>query len=83
MWKVIEPGETISPDELVTRISKRQSQLNRIDRARTIIAQATAFSLIKKAGDTTNRYTLSINNLPETNKEILTLPPHPSTVRHE
>lgn len=76
---VIEPGETVSPDELVTRISKRRAQLNRIDRARAIVAQATAFNLIKKADDGTNGYALSTSDLGKTDKEILTLPPHPSS----
>ena len=76
--EVIEPGETISPDELVTRISKRRAQLNRIDRARTLIAQATAFGLIKKTDDPSNHYTLIPSMLNDSNKEILTLPPHPS-----
>ena len=75
--EVIEPGQTVTPDELVTRISKRQAQLNRIDRARTIIAQAANFGLIKKQSGS-NHYTLAPSTLNNSVKEILTLPPLPS-----
>lgn len=76
--EVIEPGETLSPDELATRISKRQSQLNRIDRARTLIAKAVTFGLIKKQQGS-NHYTLPSSNLENTVNNSLTLPPTPST----
>ena len=74
--EVIESGETITPDELVTRISKRQSQLNRIDRARTLIAQAATYGLIKKQ-DGSNNYTLSTSTLESAVNTALPLPPHP------
>ena len=72
--QVIEPDEAITPDELVTRVSKRQSQLNRIDRARTIIAQALTYGLIKKQ-DNSNNYTLSTCNLENHINTSLTFPP--------
>lgn len=75
--EVIEPGENLSPDELVTRISNRKAQLNRIDRARTLIAQALTYGLIKKQ-DGGNRYTLSTSKLENDVNTSLTLPPHPS-----
>ena len=81
--QVIEPGQTVSPDELATRISKRQSQLNRIDRARTIIAQAASFGIIRKADDGSNHYTLIDNSLNNSVNTILTLPPHLSTSSDE
>ena len=74
---VIEPGESLSPDELVTRVSKRQAQLNRIDRARTLMAQAITYGLIEKQSGS-NTYTLTDNRLDENINTSLTLPPHPS-----
>ena len=74
--QVIDPDESITPDELVTRISRRQIHLNRIDRARTIIAHATAFGLIKKLA-VNNQYTLTTSDLTTPVNNPLTLPPHP------
>ena len=74
--QVIDPDESITPDELVTRISRRQIHLNRIDRARTIIAHATAFGLIKKLASK-NQYTLTTSDLTTPVNNPLTLPPHP------
>ena len=79
---VVEPGEAITPDELVTRVSKRQSQLNRIDRARTLVAQALTYGMIKKDNES-NRYSLIPSNLENTINTSLTFPPHPSTNKTE
>ena len=75
--EVIKPDETLTPDELVTRISQRQTQLNRIDRARTLVAQAMLFGFLNK-NEEDNRYTLTTSNSPNSINTILTLPPHPS-----
>ena len=72
---VIEPGETLVPDELVTRISMRNAQLNRINQARTIIAKATSFGIIRKD---VNGYILTTSKIGNVVNNLLTLPPHPS-----
>jgi hypothetical protein len=77
--EVIEPGETLTPDQLLTRVSTRKTQLNRIDRARTLITQALNLGLIKK-DIATNSYTLTPSNLDNAVNTHLTLPPHPSTI---
>ena len=79
--QVIEPNESLSPDELVTRVSKRKAQLNRIDRARTLIAQALTYGLIKKQAES-NTYTLITSGLPSPINNNLTLPLHPSQSIH-
>ena len=76
--EVIEPGETLTPDQLFTRVSNRKTQLNRIDRARTLITQALNLGLIKK-DITSNSYTLTPSNLETDVNNQLTLPPHPSS----
>ncbi len=55
--EVIQPGQTISPDELYQQLNHRRQQFNRQDRIRTLIAQATQLGVIKKADDS-NNYTL-------------------------
>ena len=77
--EVIEPGETLTPDQLLTRVSNRKAQLNRIDRARTLITQALNLGLINK-DSTTNSYTLTPSNLNDSVNNHLTLPAHPSTI---
>ena len=56
MEAVIEPGETISPDNLLIKLNDRRQQLNRIDRSRSLIAQALSLDIIKKTDD--NHYSL-------------------------
>ena len=56
--QVIQPGQTISPDELYQQLNNRRQQLNRQDRTRTLIAQAAQLGIIKKT-DHTNDYTLT------------------------
>ncbi|MBQ6166147.1 MAG: hypothetical protein IJK41_01730 [Muribaculaceae bacterium] len=89
--EIINPGETISPDELYLKLNSRRQQLNRCDRTRAIIAQAAQLGIITKAGDN-NLYTLAPHTgtsplchdgiaalpAPDVNTS-LTLPPHPST----
>jgi hypothetical protein len=55
---VIEPGETISPDQLFQKINDRRQQLNRFDRTRALIAQAAQLGIITKAPNS-NDYTLT------------------------
>lgn len=55
--EVVNPGETISPDQLFDALNNRRQQLNRIDRTRALIAQATQLGIIKKASGS-NDYTL-------------------------
>ena len=91
METVIKPGETISPDDLLKKVSDRRQQLNRIDRSRALIAQALSLNIIKKYNDT-HYYTLNSEMMSTTspnhhtiNQEStslnnhLTLPPHLST----
>ena len=52
MEAVIEPGESISPDNLLIKLNDRRQQLNRSDRSRSLIAQALSFDIIKKNNDT-------------------------------
>ena len=80
---VIEPGETISPDQLFQKINDRRQQLNRFDRTRAIIAQAAQLRIITKAPNS-NDYTLTCPpfrdsvTAPPTINNSLTLPPHPT-----
>jgi hypothetical protein len=81
--QVIEPGQNISPDELVHKLNSRRQQLNRLDRTRALIAQATKFGIIKKADDNSSNYTLSqgspcrdsVTASPVPVNNSLTLPP--------
>ncbi len=57
--EVMEPGQAISPDQLFTQLNDRRQQLNRIDRTRALIAQATQLGIIKKVGESTNSYILN------------------------
>ncbi len=66
---VLQPGQTITPDELVTQITARHRQLKHQARSRAILNQALNLDLIKKEEDTQN-YALFNTSL--------TLPPHPS-----
>ena len=52
MEAVIKPGETISPDNLLIKLNERRQQLNRINRSRSLIAQALSLDIIKKSNDT-------------------------------
>ena len=84
---VLQPGQTITPDELVTQITARHRQLKHQARTRAILTQALNLDLIKKANEDMaaskaagkipdnqqNTYTLS----PSINTS-LTLPPHPT-----
>ena len=72
--EVIEPDEKLSTEELAIRISKRQTQLNRINKARTIISQALTYGLIKKQNGS-NTYILCSNKLDSPINTQLTLPP--------
>ena len=72
--EVIEPDEKLSTEELAIRISKRQTQLNRINKARTIISQALTYGLIKKQNGS-NTYILCSNKLDPPINTQLTLPP--------
>ena len=80
---VIQPGETISPDQLFQKINDRRQQLNRFDRTRALIAQAAQLGIITKAPDS-NDYTLTGSpcrdsvTATSTINNSLTLPPHPS-----
>ena len=56
---VIQPGQAISPDELYQQLNNRRQQLNRHDRTRALIAQASRLGIIKKADDGSNDYTLN------------------------
>jgi len=57
--QVINPGESISPDELTAKLTARRQQLNRIDRSRNLIAQALHLGIIHKASDNSNAYTIT------------------------
>lgn len=57
--QVIKPGQTISPDELCDKLINRKQQLNRLDRTRTLIAQAAQLGIIHKADPNSNDYTLN------------------------
>ena len=57
--EVIDPGKTISPDELTAKLTARRQQLNRIDRSRNLIAQALHLGILTKADDDTGLYTLN------------------------
>ena len=57
--EVVKPGETISPDQLYTQLNNRRLHLNRCDRTRKLIAQATELGIIRKIDDTSNAYTLT------------------------
>ena len=46
--EVIDSGQAISPDQLYDRLINRQQRLNRIDRTRSLIAQATSLGIISK-----------------------------------
>ena len=58
MEAVIKPGESISPDNLLIKLNERRQQLNRIDRSRSLIAQALSLDIIKKNNDT-HHYSLT------------------------
>lgn len=81
---VIKPGQTISPDQLCTQLNNRRQQLNRIDRSRALIAQATQLGIIKRTDDSGN-YILATATPSDTVSSIqpvntsLTLPLPPST----
>ena len=85
---VIEPGETISPDQLFQRINDRRQQLNRFDRTRALIAQAAQLGIITKAPNS-NDYTLTgppcrdTVTAPSPINNSLTLPPHPQPTPHQ
>jgi hypothetical protein len=84
---VLQPGQTITPDELVTQVTARHRQLKHQARTRAILNQALNLDLIKKANEDMaaskaagkspdnqqNTYTLS-----PTINTSLTLPPHPT-----
>ena len=57
--EVIDPGKTISPDELTAKLTARRQQLNRIDRSRNLIAQALHLGILTKADDDTGLYILN------------------------
>ena len=70
---VLQPGQAVTPDELVTQITARHRLLKQEARSRAILNQALKLNLIKKPDDQHDAYTLSssINT-------SLTLPPHPN-----
>ena len=76
MTQVIPQGQAVSPDDLTARVAARRMHLNRVDRSRTLIAQATRLGIISKTdGDyTLNPLTNSDMHSPFNNS--LTLPPH-------
>ncbi len=57
--EVMEPGQSISPDQLYQQLNNRRQQLNRHDRTRTLIAQAAQLGIIHKPDPTSNNYTLT------------------------
>lgn len=71
---VLQPGQTITPDELVTQITARHRQLKQQVRSRAILNQALILDLIKKSDNQQDTYTIS-----PTINTSLTLPPHPSS----
>ena len=75
---VLQPGQTITPDELVTQITARHRQLKQQVRSRAILNQALILDLIKKPDNQQDTYTIS-----PTINTSLTLPPHPSTPSNE
>ena len=46
--EVITPDETLTPDQLVTRLNKRQTELNQLNRNRYLIADALARGVISR-----------------------------------
>ena len=70
---VLQPGQTITPDELVTQITARHRQLKQLARSRAILNQALNLDLIKQPDNQQNPYPLS-----PTINTSLTLPPHPT-----
>jgi len=58
MEAVIKPGESISPDNLLIKLNERRQQLNRVDRSRSLIAQALSLDIIKK-NNNTHHYSLT------------------------
>ena len=75
---VLQPGQTITPDELVTQITARHRQLKQQARSRAILNQALNLDLIQRPDNQQDTYTLS-----PTINTSLTLPPHPSTPSNE
>ena len=75
---VLQPGQTITPDELVTRITARHRQLKQQARSRAILNQALNLDLIQRPDNQQDTYALS-----PTINTSLTLPPHPSTKSSE
>ncbi len=57
--EVVEPGQSISPDQLYQQLNNRRQQLNRHDRTRTLIAQAAQLGIIHKPDPTSINYTLA------------------------
>lgn len=74
MTQVIPQGGSITPDDLTDQVAARRVHLNRVDRSRTLIAQATRLGIITKAD---GGYTLNNSNLDTPVNNSLTLPPHP------
>ena len=60
---VITEDEAVSPDQLVTRLNKRQSELNRLTRNRLLIADALARGIIIK--DNQGYYTINPKSSPD------------------
>ena len=74
MTQVIPPDQGISPDDLTTQVAARRVHLNRIDRSRTLIAQATRLGIISH-DPVSNTYRLPSPSQPINTS--LTLPPPP------
>ena len=82
MGQVIPEGQALTPDDLTARVASRRAALNRIDRSRSLIAQAAWLGIIEK--DDSGNYSLNSPN-PLSHSDIqceinnsLTLPPHTS-----
>ena len=56
--EAVAPGESVTPDQLYSRVNARRIQLNKIDRTRALIAQATLLGILVKSPHDA-RYTLS------------------------
>ena len=76
---VLEPGQPITPDDLLQQVTQRHRQLNHQQRTDDLITQALTLNLIHSVEiEGATHYTLNPSNLPLSINNPLTLPPHPS-----
>lgn len=77
--EVIEPGQSISPDELFQQLNNRRQQLNRHNHTRALIAQAAQLGIINKTAS--NHYTFNPQSItPVVSEPAPSGPPCPDSV---